>query len=153
MTKINEAAYAKESVIEATTPWVILMFGCAILLGLSKSASLVLLSRVSEKIVQGIRRELYQSILRKNVGWHDSRDNSSGVMTATLSSDVQLLNGVSSDGIAAGVESATALLFGICFAFSWSWPIACVCMGVIPFIMIGGYISAKADNEMMGVES
>jgi len=73
-------------------------------------------------------------------------------MTATLSSDVQLLNGVSSDGIAVGVESATALLFGIAFAFYWSWPMALVCIGIMPIIVIGGAISAKADNASLGVE-
>jgi len=59
-----------------------------IILGFCKSGSMILLSRVAEKIVQGVRKDLYQAILRKNIGWHDERENSSGVMTATLSSDV-----------------------------------------------------------------
>lgn len=152
MTRMNIAAYAGTSVTDATTPYVLAMFGSAVLLFFVKSASMILLSRVAEKIVQGVRKDLYQSILRKNIGWHDDRDNSSGVMTATLSSDVQLLNGVSSDGIAVAVEAGTALLFGVSFAFYWSWPMALVCIGTIPVIMIGGAIAAKADNSSLGVE-
>jgi len=74
-------------------------------------------------------------------------------MTATLSSDVQLLNGVSSDAIAVFLEGAIALLFGVAFAFYWSWPMAFVCIGVIPIIMIAGVITTKANNaNMLGVE-
>jgi ATP-binding cassette subfamily B (MDR/TAP) protein 1 len=51
-----------------------------------------------------------------------------------------------------GVETATSLLFGVAFAFYWSWPMALVCLGITPFIMISGVISAKADNASIGLE-
>lgn len=70
-------------------------------------------------------------------------------MTATLSSDVQLLNGVSSDGIAVMVESIVAVLTGLVFALIFSWPMALVGLGIMPFFMVAGVIVAKADNENM----
>lgn len=36
--------------------------------------------------------------MRKDIGWHDNRENGSGIITATLASDVQLLDGVSAKG-------------------------------------------------------
>jgi len=68
-------------------------------------------------------------------------------MTATLSSDVQLLNGVSSDGLGVTVESIVALLFATVFAFVVSWPMALCTLGVAPIIIICGAIVAKADME------
>ena len=88
MVKMNMAAYSTDPVFDKTLPWIIAMVGCCILLFITKSSSTILLSRVAEKVVQGVRKDLYQAILRKNIGWHDERENSSGVMTATLSSDV-----------------------------------------------------------------
>ena len=72
---------------------------CAIFV--SKSIGQVFLSKVSENITSSVRRDLYTSIIHKDIGWHDHRENSSGIMTGTLASDVQLLNGVSSEGMGA----------------------------------------------------
>lgn len=36
--------------------------------------------------------------MRKDIGWHDNRENGSGIITSTLASDVQLLAGVSAEG-------------------------------------------------------
>lgn len=129
------------------------MFGGSFILLISKSFSGMLLSRVAEHLTTGVRKDLYQAILRKDIGWHDNRDNSAGVMTATLASDVQLLNGVSSDGLAAQVEGGVAVLFAIVFSFVVSWPMALVGMGSFPIIIIAGSIVAKADQEnMMNVQ-
>lgn len=149
MTGMNVAFYMKTSVFDEIMEWLILMICGSVLIMFAKAGSMILLAKVAERIVQGTRKDLYESILRKNVGWHDDKENSSGVMTATLSSDVQTLNGVSSDGLAVMVEAATALLYGIGFAFYWSWPLALVCIGCTPIIMIAGTIAAKADNEAM----
>jgi hypothetical protein len=50
------------------------------------------------------------------------------------------------------VESASALLFGVAFAFYWSWPMGFVCVGATPLILVTGYISSKADNASLGHE-
>ena len=74
-------------------------------------------------------------------------------MTSTLASDVQLLNGVSSDGLAIQIEGFSAVLAAIIAGFIFSWPMTLVGLGIIPLIMICASIVAKADNEaMMGIE-
>lgn len=86
---------------ELALPYCLIMFGASFLILISKSLSGILLTRVSENITGAVRKDLYESILRKDIGWHDHRDNSAGIMTGTLASDVQLLNGVSSEGMGA----------------------------------------------------
>jgi len=153
MYEMNMSAFNKKPVFDESLQWILCMLIGAVILGFCKSGSMILLTRVAEKIVQGVRKDLYKAILRKNIGWHDNRENSSGVMTATLSSDVQLLNGVSSDGIAVMLESAVALLFGVAFALYWSWPMALCCIGIIPIIMTSIGIVTKANNaNMLGIE-
>ena len=79
-------------------------------------------------------------MLRKEVGWHDDRSNSSGVITATLASDVQLLSGASSEGMASIVEATAAFFWGLALAFYFSWPVACVGIVLGPIMAIGSYI-------------
>lgn len=153
MSELNIAAFTGESAFDAVAPWCGVMAGGCVLLFVSKTISGLLLSQVAEEVTQGFRAELYQAIVRKPIGWHDQRDNGAGIMTATLSSDVQLLNGVSSDGIAVLVEAIGGVLTGLVFSLIFSWPMALVGLGILPFFMIAGVIVAKADNEnMMAIE-
>jgi ABC-type multidrug transport system fused ATPase/permease subunit len=50
-----------------------------------------------ENITLHVRMNLYASILRKNLGWHDLRQNSTGILTGVLSRDVGFLNAVSTE--------------------------------------------------------
>ena len=79
---------------------------------------------------------MYESVLRKDMGWHDNRSNSAGVITATLASDVQLLNGASSEGMASILEATAALFWGLALGFIFSWPIACCGIVAAPFLVI-----------------
>ena len=55
---------------------------------ITKTFTITFFSRLGNNIISGVRKELYESVLRKEIGWHDNRDNSSGVVTSTLASDV-----------------------------------------------------------------
>ena len=89
------------TVLDKALPWCIAMIIGACIIFISKAIGGVMLSRVSENITGQVRQDLYESILRKDIGWHDHRENSAGIMTGTLASDVQLLKGVSSEGLGA----------------------------------------------------
>jgi|Transcript_11191 ATP-binding cassette subfamily B (MDR/TAP) protein 1 len=119
------------------------------ILFIAKGSSGIFLAQVAENITMGVRTDLYNSIIRKDIGWHDQRDNSAGVMTATLASDVQLLNGVSSEGLAVMVEAMSALATAFIGGGIFSWPMMLVGLAVVPLIVICGTIAAKADNEAM----
>lgn len=124
------------------------MFGLAASIWITKATSVILFSKVGHNITMGVRKELYESVLRKNIGWHDDRSNASGIITSTLASDVQLLNGASSEGMAAIVEATAAFLWGLILAFIYSWPMALVGIAAGPIMAIASFIQQKADNDM-----
>jgi len=76
------------TVLEKALPWCIVMIIGAVVIFISKAVGGVLLSRVSENITGKVRQDLYYSVLRKDIGWHDHRENSAGIITGTLASDV-----------------------------------------------------------------
>jgi len=135
-------------VLEAIAPWIVFMIGLAIGLFATKAVSVMLFGKVGQNIIMGVRKELYTAALRKEIGWHDDRENSAGVITATLASDVQALSGVSSEGSAALLEATAAFFWGLILAFIYSWPMALVGLVAGPLMGIASYVQTKVDNDM-----
>lgn len=69
-----------------------------------------------------------------------------------LSSDVQTLNGASTEGLAVMLESMFAICCGIILGFIFSWKVSLVALGCVPFMMLGGSINAKFQAGMTGVD-
>ena len=101
LSEMMFAQYAGENVLAATGDWTLMMVAAAILIMIAKASSVINFSGIGQNIIKNVRKELYSSILHKEIGWHDDSTNGSGVLTATLASDVSTLNGVSSEGRAA----------------------------------------------------
>ena len=98
---------------------------------------------VGENITKHIRKALYSSLLKKNIGWFDLKDNAPGVLTSALASDAQCLTGASTEGFAVMVESLFALTCGLILGFSYSWRLSLVALACTPFMVLGGFINAK----------
>ena len=77
------------------------------------------------------------------MGWFDDRSNAPGVLSTTLSSDASVINGVSTEGLSPILEAISAVITGLVIGFYFSWRVACVTLGVLPFMGISGYMNAK----------
>jgi ABC-type multidrug transport system fused ATPase/permease subunit len=119
------------------------MLICAIVAFFAMSIGKSLFGIVGENLTKAVRVELYKSLITKQIGWFDLKENSPGVLTSCLASDVQNLNGASTEGIAVIFESMCAILVGVGLGFYYSWMLSCVALGVLPFMMLGGAINAK----------
>jgi len=149
MNKMNMAKFAGLSAFDESIPWILIMFGSCFVLFIAKGVAGVLTAHITTNVINETRKDLYQNIMRKDIGWHDLRENGAGVMTSTLASDVQLMNGLSAEGNAAQIEATSALLVAIIFSAVVSWPMTLVGLAITPLIIICGTIAAKADNEQM----
>lgn len=78
-------------------------------------------NRSSELVTFHMRYTLYDSILSKNIGWFDLRENSVGILSSSMASDTSLINGVSSESLGPQVESMFAMLVGIVIGFYFCW--------------------------------
>lgn len=56
-------------------------------------------SLLGENVTIRIRKDLYSSILSKNIGWFDMRENATGVLSSTMASDTALINGVGGESL------------------------------------------------------
>ncbi len=95
-----------------------------------------------------VRRQLYSGILSKHMGWFDSKDNAPGVLSATMASDTQTVNGVSAEGLASSLEGGFAILVGVVIGFSYNWQISLVCLGCVPFMVFANIMNIKFQAGM-----
>ena len=102
---------------------------------------------VGENITLNIRSDMYEKVLSKHLGWHDAQDNAAGILSSILASDVQLLNGASSEAIAVMAQGAFCLIWGVIIGFYFSWKVALVALAITPFMTVGGAIQAKIDKQ------
>ena len=136
MTTLNTAPLEGKNALDESRTFILVMTFVSIGIFFTKSGVGFLLSEVSENIIKSVREELYQKIIRKDIGWHDQRDNAAGIMTSTLASDVQLLNGFASEGVAVQTEAMGSVLTALIGGFIFSWPMTLVGIGVAPIMLI-----------------
>ena len=103
---------------------------------------------VGENITMNVRHALYQAIVKKNIGWFDRRENAPGILTSTLASEAQALNGASTEGVAVILESTFATVCGIILGFIFTWRLALVALACVPFMMFGGMMNSKLHAGM-----
>mmetsp|Transcript_50155 Transcript_50155/g.68522 ORF Transcript_50155/g.68522 Transcript_50155/m.68522 type:complete len:586 (-) Transcript_50155:1434-3191(-) len=131
---------------EEIRKWTLAMFGAAAAGGLCQFCGKYYLAHVGENISMNMRSVVYNSIMMKQIGWHDDRDNAPGVLSNILSKEVNMLNGVSTEALAVIGEAGFALLFGVGMGFYFDWRIALCALAITPFQMIAGAISGKRDT-------
>ncbi|CDW88003.1 abc transporter family protein [Stylonychia lemnae] len=103
---------------------------------------------IGENVTLRIRQLLYSRILQKSIGWFDEKENSPGVISASMASDAQTINGASAEGLAVMIQSGFSVLAGIIIGFIYNWREAAVCIGCVPFTMIGGAMTIKLQKGL-----
>lgn len=128
---------------ESTDYWCMIMLIiaiCAFVFGYAQKFSFGV---IGENVTLRIRQQLYSKILQKNIGWFDEKDNAPGVISASMASDAQVINGVSAEGLAVSLQGGFSVLAGITIGFIYDWRESLVCIGCVPMLILGGALSIK----------
>ena len=76
------------SVLDAVADWIYVIIGATVGVSIAKAIGAIYMAKVRENMIASVRQQLYEAVVRQDIGWHDNRNNSSGIITATLASDV-----------------------------------------------------------------
>lgn len=68
--------------------WILAIFLLSIAIFIGYLIAKKAYSTIGENITLNIRKDLYTSILKKHLGWHDNQNNSAGILSTILASDV-----------------------------------------------------------------
>ena len=101
-------------------------------------------NKLGEEVTFQIRNLLYESILRKHMGFHDYRENGSAVLTSAMAEDSAIINGVSTESVGPMVDGYCGLLIGLALGLAYSWKLALVCCAIAPLLSLGAIINMRA---------
>ena len=90
-----------------------------------------------------IRHILYLSILQKDIGFFDFRENNASVISSAMAQDTSLINGASSESLGPYSDGFFALFGGLALGFYYSWEMSLICLGLTPFMTLGQYIGME----------
>ena len=107
---------------------------------------------LAENMTKDIRKDLYQSIIRKHIGWFDHKDNNIGALTSTLTSDVYALNGASTEGLSALIETMIGLIGGLIIGLWFEWRTSLWWAGFVPLLVCASAIQGKLQTGFTNIE-
>jgi ABC-type multidrug transport system fused ATPase/permease subunit len=97
----------------------------------------------SELLTERIRKSMFTTILRQDIGFFDREDNSTGVLTSNLATDAQKVQGVSGAIIGTMCQIITNLLGSIIISLIFGWKLGLVATAVLPLLVFTGIMRMK----------
>jgi ABC-type multidrug transport system fused ATPase/permease subunit len=110
------------------------MGGGFLLFGYTQNRALITLA---EKIKAGLRVSMFSNVLKQDLRFFDSAENSSGAIASRLASDASLVASGYGMTYAALLQAAFSFLLSLGFGFYFNWRLTLVLLGVFPINVIG----------------
>ena len=119
----------------------LLMLGCAsfILQPIEKG----IYALIGEQVTTGVRTDVFDKLLRMHMGFYDNPLNSAGALTSKLASDATQINSLVTTVYGQLLGGAGALITGIVIAFSGSWQLALIGLGMLPIMMFASKVNTQ----------
>ncbi|XP_063679336.1 ATP-dependent translocase ABCB1-like isoform X1 [Bolinopsis microptera] len=95
---------------------------------------------MSESFTRRLRVRSFKAILRQNLAFFDDPANSIGALTTRLSTEANAVKDATGSRVATVIQVVVGMSAALVIAFMTEWRLALVCLGCIPFIVIGGII-------------
>ncbi|KAE8552992.1 hypothetical protein EYB25_004371 [Talaromyces marneffei] len=93
----------------------------------------------SEKLIRRARSQAFRTMLRQDITFFDSDENSTGALTSFLSTEAKHLSGISGATLGTLVNVTTTLAACCVIALAVGWKLALVCISTIPALLACGY--------------
>ncbi|KAL0097436.1 P-loop containing nucleoside triphosphate hydrolase protein [Phycomyces blakesleeanus] len=113
--------------------FIFLVIGIAAFFGFAAQTFFFELS--GERFTKRFRGEIFQTLMRQDIGFYDSPDNSLGTLTSKLAIDAKNVNEMVTKSWGDITQIITTGITGFAIAFSQSWLLTLVVLCITPFIM------------------
>lgn len=97
----------------------------------------------AEYLTERIRTMVFLAILRQDVSFFDDENHATGILTASLSSDAQKIQGLTGVSLGTLLQIGTNLVGGILVSLVFGWKLALVGMSVLPLLILAGAFRLK----------
>ncbi len=94
-----------------------------------------------QKVVYEVRKGVFGKLLRLPVSFYDKKENTPGAISTKLASDAYQLNNMISGVCAVMCMNLSTVTISLIFAFTNSWQLTLIVLGLSPLIMVAGAIN------------
>lgn len=113
---------------------VLLLIGAGLVGWLAGYGQTYLSSWVGERVLLDLRTDVFSHLMRLSVGYHERIPT--GVTVSRLTSDIEALRQLVTDGITTLVVQGLTFVGVIVILFSYDWKLALVAFAIFPFLAI-----------------
>lgn len=111
----------------------------AIVLFLAYAGHGIFFAICSERLVHRIRDRAFRSMLRQDISFFDQRENTSGALTAFLSTETNDIAGMSGATLGTILLTLSTLISSVAVSLAIGWKLALVCTSTIPVMLACGF--------------
>ncbi|UKZ85891.1 uncharacterized protein TrAFT101_001735 [Trichoderma asperellum] len=119
--------------------WAIMFIVLAVGMLICYSGQGVLLASCSEHLIHRIRFEIFRTFLRQDISFYDKKENSAGILTATLSTEANNVGGLSGATLGTILLTLSTLLSSMIMGLAIGWKLSLVCTATIPVMLACGF--------------
>ena len=76
---------------------------------------------LGQNVTKEVRKLVYASILGKNIGFFDAKENGTSVLTSAMEEDASVINGVGGESVGPFADALCACALGVSIAFYYCW--------------------------------
>ncbi|PSN36712.1 hypothetical protein C0J52_11486 [Blattella germanica] len=107
-----------------------------IAVGVSNFVMIFAYAVAGEILTMRLRGELFESMLKQEVGWFDDKANNSGSLCARLSGEASSVQGATGQRVGTVLQSIATLCLGVGLAMFYQWKLGLVTLVFTPVILI-----------------
>ncbi|EUB64563.1 Multidrug resistance protein [Echinococcus granulosus] len=123
--------------------------GMMAVLGLARFTAQLLsgcaLGYAGAELTKRARSLLFEAILKQEIGWFDRVENSPGILTARLATEVSALETVTGMQLGTLMEALSLIIASLVIGFTYSWILSLVNLCFVPLLVVS---SALQMNQM-----
>ena len=105
---------------------------------------------VGERLTTRLRSDLFRSLLRQDISYHEDEANTVSALSTRLSTDVKYVRLVTGQAMAGNIELTSALITGLVISFRASWEMCLVMFAMVPLLGIAEFLQWKAIQGSTG---
>jgi len=119
----------------------ILLAGCAFFSSIAQYYGIV---GVGERISCSIRSQLYEALIRQQIGFFDRPENAPGQLTTMLAEDSRVIHKAFGESLAKQLMALSTFAISLIFSFAASWKISLVTLATFPLNIAAAAVQMAA---------
>lgn len=101
-----------------------------------------------QRVVYEVRKSVFDKLLRLPVSFYDKKENTPGGVATKLASDAYQLNNMISGVCAVMCMNFSTVTISLIFAFTHSWQLTLIVLGLSPLIMVAGAVNMAVLKKL-----